>query len=394
MVMVQRLFPNDEGAEVLELTREICAKELAPRVEMAERAARTGAHFPAEVYAVLGEAGLLTLPQPEEYGGGGQPYETYLQVIEELGRTWMSVAVGVSVHTLAIFPLLSHGSPEQKERYLPDLLSGRALGAYCLSEQQAGSDIASMTTRATRATRATRGEGADWAYRIKGRKAWISHAGHATSYTVFARTSDEGGRGLSCFLVPAESPGLSFGAPERTMGLNGDTVGEVILDDVEVSAERRIGAEGAGMSLALAALDAGRLGIAAAATGLAQSALDVATEYAAQRQQFGRAIIEHQGLAFLLADMAAAVASARATYLHAARLKDAGRPITTEAAVAKLTATDAAMRVTTDAVQVLGGAGYTEDFPVERFMREAKVTQIFEGTNQIQRLVISRQLLR
>ena len=234
------------------------------------------------------------------------------------------------------------------------MLSGDQLGAYCLSEPLAGSDIASMTTRATR-------DGD--AYVVKGRKAWISHAGHADYYTTFARTSDDGGKGLSCFVVPADAEGLTFGTPEKKMGLHCDTVREVLFDDVRVAAERRVGEEGQGMAIALSALDAGRLGIAAAATGLAQGALDLAAGYAQERQQFGRAIGDFQGLQFLLADMEAAVTSARATYLHAARLKDAGRAFSKEAAVAKLVATDAAMRVTTDAVQVLGGAGYTQDFP-------------------------------
>ena len=305
----------------------------------------------------------------------------------------MSVAVGVSVHSLTAHPVTTFGTQEQKEALLPGMLSGHQLGAYCLSEPLAGSDIASMTTRAVGEPGAE-GGGEPAAYRIKGRKAWISHAGHADYYTTFARTSDDGGKGLSCFVVPADAPGLSFGTAEKKMGLHCDTVREVMYDDVPVEASRRIGAEGQGMAIALSALDAGRLGIAAAATGLGQSALDLAASYAKERQQFGRAIAANQGLAFLIADMEAAITSARATYLHAARLKDAGRPYGKEAAVAKLIATDAAMRVTTDAVQVLGGAGYTQDFPAERFMREAKVTQIFEGTNQIQRLVISRHVLR
>jgi alkylation response protein AidB-like acyl-CoA dehydrogenase len=244
-------------------------------------------------------------------------------------------------------------------------------------------------------TRATPDDQPDPAtYRIKGTKAWISHAGHADFYTCFVRTSDEGGRGLSCFVVPGDAEGLTFGAPERKMGLHCDTVSEVHFDGVEVGADRLVGELGHGMGIALAALDSGRLGIAAAATGLAQAALDRAVDYAKERQQFGRPIGEFQGLAFLIADMEAAVTSARASYLHAARLRDAGRPFSKEAAVAKLVCTDNCMRVTTDAVQVLGGAGYTQDFPLERYLREAKVTQIFEGTNQIQRLVISRQLLR
>ena len=387
-----RLMPTEEGRDLIDLTREICDKELRPRVDEAERAAATDESFPTEVFRTLGRAGLLSLPHPEEFGGFGQPYEVYLQVVEEIASAWMSVAVGVSVHSLTAFPVTTFGTQAQKEALLPGMLSGDQLGAYCLSEQQAGSDVGSMTTRAE--ADGDDADGGPTAYRLRGRKAWISHAGHADYYTTFARTSDDGGRGLSCLVVPADAPGLSFGTPERKMGLHCDTVREVMFDDVPVDASRRIGSEGQGMAIALSALDAGRLGIAAAATGLAQSALDLAVSYAKERQQFGRAIAANQGLAFLIADMEAAVTSARATYLHAARLKDAGRVFSKEAAVAKLIATDAAMRVTTDAVQVLGGAGYTQDFPAERFMREAKVTQIFEGTNQIQRLVISRHVLR
>ncbi len=384
-------MPTEEGQDLIDLTREICDKELRPKVDEAERAAATDESFPTDVFRTLGAAGLLSLPHPEEFGGFAQPYEVYLQVVEEIASAWMSVAVGVSVHSLTAYPVTTFGTPEQKADLLSGMLSGEQLGAYCLSEPLAGSDIGSMTTRAT-AEGGTDGEAS--AYSIRGRKAWISHAGHADYYTTFARTSDEGGRGLSCFVVPAHAEGITFGAPERKMGLHCDTVREVIYEDVPVDASRRIGAEGNGMAIALSALDAGRLGIAAAATGLAQSALDLAAAYSKERQQFGRAIASNQGLAFLIADMEAAVTSARATYLHAARLKDAGRGFSKEAAVAKLVATDAAMRVTTDAVQVLGGAGYTQDFPAERFMREAKVTQIFEGTNQIQRLVISRHVLR
>ncbi|GAA2032039.1 acyl-CoA dehydrogenase family protein [Terrabacter terrae] len=373
-------MPTEDAADLIELTREICRKDLAPKVDDAERAHT----FPQDTFRTLGRAGLLSLPYPEEFGGGAQPYEVYLQVVEEIASVWMSVAVGVSVHSLTAYPVAAHGTREQQEALLPGMLSGDQLGAYCLSEPLAGSDIASMTTRASRT-----GEG--WS--LKGTKAWISHAGHADYYTTFARTSDEGGRGLSTFVVPGDATGLSFAAPERKMGLHCDPVAQVMFDGVPVEAARLIGREGDGMKIALSALEAGRLGIAAAATGLAQSALDAAAGYAREREQFGRPIADFQGLAFLLADMEAAVTSARATYLHAARLKDAGRAFGTEAAVAKLVATDAAMKVTTDAVQVLGGAGYTEDFPLERYMREAKVTQIFEGTNQIQRLVISRQLL-
>lgn len=377
--MVQRLLPTEEARDLLALVREIADEQLLTQVDEAEAAHR----LPREVFTMLGQTGLLSLPYPEEQGGGGQPYEVYLQVVEEIARAWMSVAVGVSVHSLTCFPIATFGTPEQQERWLGDMLGGEQLGAYCLSEPQAGSDVAAIRTRAVR-------DGDD--YVLTGGKAWISHAGHADFYTTFARTSDDGGRGLACFHVPAGTEGLTFAEPERKMGLHSDTVGEVLFDEVRLPADHLVGQEGQGMPIALAALDAGRLGIAAAATGLAQRALEVAAAYATEREQFGRPIADNQGLAFLIADMAAAVGSARATYLHAARLKDAGMPHSQEASIAKLVCTDAAMTVTTDAVQVLGGYGYTQDFPAERFMREAKVTQIFEGTNQIQRLVIARDL--
>ena len=379
-----RLMPTEIGDDLIELTRTICDGTLRPQVDDVEARAATEEVFPREVFRTLGQAGLLSLPYPEELGGGGQPYEVYLQVVEEIASVWTALAVGVSVHSLTAYAVHAFGSREQQEALLPDMLSGETLGAYALSEPLAGSDIAAMTTRASP-------DGDNW--RLRGRKAWISHAGHADYYTTFARTSDDGGRGISCFVVPADAEGLTFAAPEQKMGLHGDTVREVILDDVPVTGDRLVGDLGRGVPMALAGLDAGRLGIAAVATGLGQAALEVAARYATEREQFGRAIATNQGLAFLLADMEAAVTSARATYLHAARLRDAGRAFGKEAAVAKLVATDAAMRVTTDAIQVLGGAGYTEDFPVARYFREAKVTQIFEGTNQIQRLVISRHLL-
>ena len=374
-----RLLPSSEAEDLLALTRDLCAKELLPRVAQAEREEE----FPREVFTLLGRAGLLTLPYPEEFGGGGQPYEIYLQVLEEIGSAWASVGVGVSVHALSCFPVFAFGSDEQRRRWLPDMLSGEKLGAYCLSEAHAGSDPAAMRARAVR-------DGD--AYVLNGAKAWTTHGGRADFYTVMARTSDDGARGISCFHVPAGTPGLEFDKPEEKMGLTGSTTATVRLENVRIPAGHLIGAEGQGLAIALASLDAGRLGIAAVATGLAPCARDHAVAYAKEREAFGKPIIAHQGLGFLLADMAAAVESARATYLSAARFKDAGRPYARQASIAKLTATDNAMKVTTDAVQVLGGAGYTRDFPVERLMREAKVMQIFEGTNQIQRLVISRGL--
>ena len=376
---VDRILPTAEGAELVALVREIATEELAPRAAEAEAAGR----FPREVFALLGEAGVLGMPYPEQLGGAGQPYEVYLQALEEIAAAWMSVGVGVSVHVLSCHALSRYGTSEQQAELLQPLLAGDRLSAYALSEAQAGSDITGISTRA---------KIADEGYSLTGAKAWITHGSQADSYTLFARTSDDRTKGLSCFVVPADASGLSFGEPERKMGLTGSTTTAVYLDAVPVDEHRRIGAEGQGMAIALDALDAGRLGIAACATGLAQAALDVAVSYAKEREQFGQAIAEFQGIQFLLADMAAAVDTARALYLTAARKKDLGRPFTRDAAVAKMVATDAAMKITTDAVQVFGGYGYTRDFPVERYMREAKITQIFEGTNQIQRLVIGRAL--
>ncbi|MFC0529969.1 acyl-CoA dehydrogenase family protein [Phytohabitans kaempferiae] len=376
---VERMMPTSEAADLVDLVREIAARDLAPVAAEHEATSQ----FPRDAFRLLGKAGLLGLAGPERYGGGGQPYEVYLQVLEEIATAWMSVAVGISVHTLSCYPLTAYGTEEQKERWLPGMLGGDLLGAYSLSEAQAGSDAAALRTRAE-----PDGGGG---YRLTGTKAWVTHGGRADFYTVFARTSP-GRRGISCFLLPSDAPGLAAAAPENKMGLTASTTAQLHLDGVPVPGERLIGAEGEGFPIAMSALDAGRLGIAACATGLAQAALDAAVAYTHEREQFGQPIAGFQGLSFLIADMAATVASARATYLDAARRMDRGLPVTREAAIAKLVCTDGAMRVTTDAVQALGGYGYTKDFPVERYMREAKVTQIFEGTNQIQRVVISRGL--
>lgn len=377
---VDRLLPNDEAHALIELTRDIADKVLDPIVDQHEK----DETYPDGVFPTLGEAGLLSLPYPEEWGGGGQPYEVYLQVLEELAARWASVAIAVSVHSLSCHPLMTFGTDEQRQRWLPEMLSGNLVGAYSLSEPQAGSDAAALACKAV---------ASDDGYRITGSKAWITHGGLADFYTLFARTG-EGSQGISCFLVPKDTPGLSFGRPEEKMGLHAVPTTSAHYDNAFLPAERLVGTEGQGLPIAFSALDAGRLGVAAVAVGLAQSALDQAISYAQERTTFGRKIIDHQGLGFLLADMAAAVDSARATYLDAARRRDAGLPYSRNASVAKLIATDAAMKVTTDAVQVFGGAGYTRDYRVERFMREAKIMQIFEGTNQIQRLVISRSLAK
>ncbi|RKS07972.1 hypothetical protein DFP74_3660 [Nocardiopsis sp. Huas11] len=380
---VERMLHTPEAEQLLELTREIVDKELLPRAAGDEE----NAVFPREVFATLGETGLLGLPYSSDHGGGDQPYEVYLQVVEELARGWLAVGLGVSVHTLSCYPMAAFGTDEQRAAHLPDMLGGDRLGAYCLSESSSGSDAAALTTRAEHT-----GQG----YRINGAKAWITHGGHADHYTLFARTGEpgSGARGISCFHVPADTPGVSAAAPEHKMGMNSSPTAGVLFDDVEVDERALIGPRGQGFGIALAALDSGRLGIAACAVGLAQAALDAAVSYSRERHQFGRAIGDFQGVGFLLADMATQVAASRELYLSAARLRDAGRPFGERAAMAKLMATDTAMRVTTDAVQVFGGYGYTRDFPVERYMREAKVLQIVEGTNQVQRMVISRHLAR
>jgi alkylation response protein AidB-like acyl-CoA dehydrogenase len=380
----EREARDDVAADLFELTRQLADAELRPRVTQAEH----DGTFPREVFSILGRAGLLSLPYPEDLGGGGQPYETYLQVVEELATAWLAIGLGVSVHTLTCFPIATAGTAAQREQWLPGMLGGDQLGAYCLSEPGSGSDAAGLATRAVP-------DGDE--YVIDGVKAWTTHGGRADFYTLFARTAGEPSgperaRGISCFHVPASTAGVSAAPPEHKMGMRSSVTAQMRFEAARVPAGHLIGEPGQGFRIALAALDAGRLGIAACATGVAQAALDCAVGYARQRVQFGRPIIGFQGLQFMLADMATAVAAARALYLTAARRKDAGLPYGQQAAMAKLLATDTAMRVTTDAVQVLGGYGYVEDFPAERLMREAKVLQIVEGTNQVQRLVIGREL--
>ncbi|MEV7195763.1 acyl-CoA dehydrogenase family protein [Streptomyces sp. NPDC093510] len=376
---VERQLPTDEARDLLSLVRDIAHREIAPKAAEEEDAGR----FPREVFALLSESGLLGLPYDSGFGGGDQPYEVYLQVLEELAAARLTVGLGVSVHSLSCHALAGYGTKEQRNDHLPAMLGGGLLGAYCLSEPAAGSDAASLRTKAVR-------DGDDWV--ITGTKAWITHGGVADFYTVLARTGGEGPRGVTSFLVPGDAEGLSAAAPEKKMGMKGSPTAQINFDGVRIPDSRRIGDEGQGFAIALSALDSGRLGIAACAIGVAQAALDEAVAYATQRKQFGRPIADFQGLRFMLADMATQIEAGRALYLAAARLRDTGRPFAKQAAMAKLMCTDAAMKVTTDAVQVLGGYGYTADFPVERLMREAKVLQIVEGTNQIQRMVIARHL--
>lgn len=358
---VDRMLPTPEAHDLIDLVRQVADKVLDPVVDRHERE-----HSYADgIFQTLGEAGLLSLPQPTEWGGGEQPFAVYLQVLEELGARWAAVAVAVGVHSLACHPMLTFGTDDQRQRWLPEMLGGNTIGAYSLSEPDAGSDAAALRCQAEKTSNG---------YRISGTKAWITHGGIADFYTLFARTAP-GSRGISCFLVPGGVAGLTFGPPEDKMGLNGVPTTTAFYDDVELGDHRRISDEGQGLHIAFSALDSGRLGIAAVAVGIAQAALDAAASYAQECTAFGRKIIDHQGLGFVLADMAAATDSARATYLDAARRRDAGRPYSRGASVAKLVATDAAMKVTTDAVQVFGGYGYTREYRVERFMREAKITQ-------------------
>ncbi|AQS72324.1 acyl-CoA dehydrogenase family protein [Streptomyces pactum] len=376
---VDRQLPTDEARDLISLVRDIAQREIAPSAAEEEDVGR----FPRAVFTLLSDSGLLGLPYDAEYGGGEQPYEVYLQVLEELAAARLTVGLGVSVHTLASYALAAYGTKEQQIEHLPAMLGGGLLGAYCLSEPASGSDAASLRTKAVR-------DGDDWV--LTGTKAWITHGGIADFYTVMARTGEEGPRGITAFLVPGDAEGLSAAVPEKKMGLKGSPTAQVHLDGVRVCDTRRLGDEGQGFAIALSALDSGRLGIAACAIGVAQAALDQAVSYAADRRQFGKPIADFQGLRFMLADMATQIEAGRALYLTAARLRDAGLPFAKQAAMAKLHCTDTAMRVTTDAVQILGGYGYTADFPAERYMREAKVLQIVEGTNQIQRMVIARHL--
>ncbi|MER7933409.1 MULTISPECIES: acyl-CoA dehydrogenase family protein [unclassified Streptomyces] len=376
---VERQLPTEEARDLISLVREIAQREIAPRAADEEDAGR----FPREVFTLLSASGLLGLPYDAEYGGGEQPYEVYLQVLEELAAARLTVGLGVSVHTLASYALAAYGTKQQQVEHLSAILGGGLLGAYCLSEPASGSDAASLRTKAVR-------DGDGWV--INGTKAWITHGGIADFYTVMARTGAEGSHGITAFLVPGDAEGLSAAVPEKKMGMKGSPTAQVHFDDVRVPDERRLGEEGQGFAIALSALDSGRLGIAACAVGLAQAALDEAVAYATGRQQFGHPIADFQGLRFMIADMATQIEAGRALYLAAARLRDAGRPFAKQAAMAKLHCTDTAMKVTTDAVQILGGYGYTADFPAERYMREAKVLQIVEGTNQIQRMVIARHV--
>ena len=379
--MTGHLGLSDEQEALLDLVHDIARKEVATRADEHEREAT----FPRPAFDALGKAGLLGLPYPEEYGGGGQPTWVYLLAIEELAAAHLAVGLGASVQTLTIFPVHAFGTDEQKTAWMPRACAGEWIGAYCISEPGSGSDAASLVTKADR-------DGDSFV--INGRKAFVTHGGEADYYVVFARTGEAGAAGVSCFFVPGSTPGVVREKLEHKMGMSASPTAAMVFDGVRVPASNLLGGPGDGFRIAMQALDGGRLGIASCSVGLARAALDAAVQFARERQQFGKRLVEFEGISFMLADMATQIEAARALTNAAARRRDAAVDYSAQAAMAKLFASDTAMRVTTDAVQVHGGYGYVSEFPVERYMREAKVLQIVEGTNQIQRLVIGRALAR
>ena len=368
---------------ILEMVRELVAEKIAPRAAEIDA---TG-EFPWDVKELFSQNDLFGIPIPSEYGGLGGTFATYVKVVEEIAKACASSALIVAVQELGMLPIMIGGNEEQKRRFLPKIASGEHLVAYALTEVSSGSDaLGSMKTRAVR-----RGDN----YVLDGQKIWITNGSVADIVCVFAVTNPEAGsRGVSAFVIEKGTPGFSVGKLEKKMGIRGSPTVELIFSDCAVPATNRLGEEGEGFKIAMRVLDKSRPGIAAQALGVAAGALEYATGYAKERVAFGKPIGQHQGVGFMLADMKTEVESARLMLYEAARRCDAGDPdVTLWAAMAKLKCGDVAMSVTTDAVQVLGGFGYSSDYPVERMMRDAKITQIYEGTQQIQRLVISRRLV-
>ena len=373
--------PSAEQQTLIDAAAEAARAILGPTLKDDDEAER----FRKASIAALGEAGLCGVQTPEAFGGLGLGYLDYAMVLEQIAKVSASYGVSVAVTGLPQVILLTFGDAAQQAAWMPGLASGQLLGAFALSEPGSGSDAAALLTTARR-------DGDT--YVLNGTKFWITHGGYADVYVVMARTGGPGPKGISAFLVPGDAPGLRFGKKEEKMGLRASPTVELILEDVVVPASARLGQEGDGFRVAMSALDSGRITIAAIAVGLAQAAMEVAADYAVQRKQFNTSIIDFQGVGFLLADMASRIEAARLLVHKAAWLRDQGKPYSHIAAMAKCTATDTAMAVTTDAVQVLGGYGYTREYPVERYMRDAKVMQIVEGTNQVQRVVIARHLRR
>ncbi|WFE64023.1 acyl-CoA dehydrogenase family protein [Micromonospora sp. WMMD714] len=375
-------LPEEHDA-IRAAVREVCAAKVTP---YAAEADETG-EFPRASYDALRAADFHAPHIPEEYGGAGADALATAIVIEEVARACASSSLIPAVNKLGTMPLILAGSEELKRRYLPPVAAGEAMFSYCLSEPEAGSDAASMTTRAVR-------DGDHWV--LNGVKRWITNAGVSEFYTVFAATDPAArSRGISAFVVEKSDPGVSFGAPEKKLGIKGSPTREVYLDNVRIPADRIIGEPGTGFGTAMRTLDHTRVTIAAQAVGIAQGALDYAKGYVRERKQFGKAVAEFQGIQFMLADMGMKLEAARQlTYTAAGKSERGDADLTYFGAAAKCFASDAAMEITTDAVQLLGGYGYTRDYPVERMMRDAKITQIYEGTNQVQRIVMARQLLK
>jgi butyryl-CoA dehydrogenase len=372
---------SDEERGVRDTVREFAQRELAPTVAQRDEDER----FDRSLFVRMGELGLTGLPYPEAYGGAGMSTFAWILACEEIAAADMGMAVSLSVHILCQLPILTFASEEQRARFLPPMTAGTALGAFALTEPGAGSDAAALALRADRT---------DGGYALSGTKIWITNGDEADAYLVFATVDRTRGRdGITAFVVERDTAGFRVGSHERKMGIRDSISAELIFDGALVPEENRLGAEGEGLKVALSSLGAGRISIAAACVGLARAALEHAGRYALQRRQFGRPIADQEMIQALLADAATRIEAARLLTWRAARMRDAGQPINSASSMAKLFASDTAMQVTTDAVQVYGGAGYSRDNPVERFMRDAKGAQIYEGTNQIHRLIVAQHLL-
>ncbi len=375
------LTPEQE--DIRKMVREFAAKSIAPTA--AERDEKE--LFPREIFDQMGELGLLGLPYPEEYGGAGSDYVSYAIAVEEISKVCASTGIGLSVHvSLCAGPIFLYGNEEQKQKFLRPLAEGKKLGAFGLTEPNAGTDAANGSSTAVK-------DGDN--YILNGTKVFNTNGGEAEIYVVFAATDKAlGPKGMSAFIVEKGTPGFSFGKKEIKMGIRSSVQRELIFENCRIPAGNLLGKEGEGFKIAMSTLDSGRIGVAAQATGIAQGALDEAIKYAKQRVQFGKPIASFQAISFMLADMATKVEAARLLTYQAAFKRANGMPYAKEAAMAKMFASDAAMEVTTNAVQVFGGYGFSREYPVERMMRDAKITQIYEGTNQAQRMVIAGNILR
>lgn len=371
---------TDEQEMMRKMVRDFANSEIAPFVEKMEQG-----EFPHEIIRKMGELGLMGIPIPEKYGGAEMDFVSYIIAINEISKVSATVGVILSVHTsVGTNPILYFGTEEQKQKYIPKLAAGEYLGAFCLTEPSAGSDAGNLKTRAVKK---------DGEYILNGSKVFITNGGEADVYIVFASTNPEAGsRGVSAFIVEKNTPGFVIGKDEKKMGLHGSRTVQLTFEDMKIPAENLLGAEGEGFKIALANLEVGRIGIGTQALGIAEAALEAATAYAKERHQFGKPIAAQQGVGFKLADMATSVEAAKLLIYHAADLRQNGVKCGKEASMAKLFASKTAVEVTTDAIQIFGGYGYTEDYPVERYFRDAKITEIYEGTSEIQRIVIGKQL--